>query len=227
MSEMYQSEDEDTVKTAWPTDKPKRSPRRNRSDSAEPVRARRVVVDDEPLPGGDDVEAIEKQLASNVKMSPERRKALARRRRQLLTRPEDNPFINERPGVLPVVDYERDANHVYHWVRTQIAGQSEGDRSNLAAKQTGHLQYEFVKLSKLPEDWQAKFAPFHNPLNDTIGYKDVVLARCSKRVRDMRLAAMENEADVAADQLNGRLRAEVGAKGNTRARIEEDTEEGE
>lgn len=203
-------------------DKPaRRSPRRNRSDSAEPVR--RVIVDDEPV-GGDSAEAIERELNSNVKMTPERRKALARRRRTLLTRPEDNPFLNEKPGVLPVLPFEEDPSHVYHWMRDTLYGERDGDRSNIAAKTTGHLRYEIVRMETLPEHWQARASPFATA-DGRIRYKDVILTRTSRRMRDMKLAAMEREADVAADQLNGRLRAQVAAKGNTRARIEEDVEE--
>ena len=204
---------------------PRRVTKRDRSDGA-PRRARKVVIDDvAPVEAGAGIDEIERQLSSGVKMSREHRRMLSRRRNALLTA-ADNPFINERPGVLPIFPTDEDPAHVYHWTRDQLGGDISGDRSNLAEKQNGHLYYEHVMFDDLPPHWQAKASPFR-ALNGTIRYKDVVFMRADKRMRDMKLAAMEHEADIAADQLNGTLRAQIGAKGNTRARIEEDVEDAE
>ena len=207
-------------------DKPaRRVTRRNRSDSAQPTRARRVMVEDEPVAGADTVEALDRDLASNVKMTRERRKLLSRRRRALLMS-QDNPFINERPSVLPLLPFTEDPDHAYLWTRFALHGERDGDRSNLAAKTTGHLQYELVRMDMIPEHWQARASPYATA-DGRIVYRDVELRRAPQRIRDMKLAAQEHEADVAADQLNGQLRAQIGQRGNTRAAIEEDMEDAE
>lgn len=217
---------EDDTMAIGGEDLPARTVKRNRADGAatrKPGRPRKVRAagDDAPLEAGS-LDEIDRQLSGDVKMTRERRNQLRRMRTRLLM--EDNPFVNERPGALPLVDWERDREHVYHWVRVTLAGEQGGDRSNLAAKTTGHMRYEFVKSEDLYDDWQAKLSPF--VMNDgLIGYKDVRLARTSRRLRDMKLAAMENEADRAADQINGQLRAQIGARGNTRLSVEEDLEE--
>lgn len=202
--------------TTTETEMPRRVTRRNRADSA----VRKMAV----MPAADDLSLDEIDAAiADKATSRVRRQRLARQRRQMLLE-ADNPFINERPGVLPQCDWERDREHVYHWTRISLHGEKDGDRSNLAEKRTGHLRYEPVKIDLLPEDWQAKLRPFVLP-DGQIGYRDVRLERASRRVRDMRLAAMENEADMAADRINGRLRAEIGKAGLTRGRVEEDLEE--
>jgi len=202
-------------------DLPPRVTKRNRAD---PVAApRRIMVEDDGPPAANSLEDVDRQLASGVKMSRERRGQLRRMRTRLLMA-ADNPFVNDRPGVLPVCDWERDREHTYHWTRVALFGEKDGDRSNLAAKTTGHMRYEFVKLADLPDDWQAKLNPFAMT-DGLVGYKDVRLTRVNRRLRDMKLAVMENEADRAADQINGKLRAEIGARGNTRLTVEEDLEE--
>jgi hypothetical protein len=203
-------------------DLPPRAVKRNRSDR--PTAPRRVTADGEAAPTvTGTIDDIDRQLASGSKMSRERRNQLRRMRTKMLME-ADNPFVNERPGALPVVDWERDRNHVYHWTRVALAGERDGDRSNLAAKMTGHMRYEYVKLADLPDDWQARLSPF-GMTDGLIGYKDVRLTRVNRRLRDMKLAVMENEADQMADQINGKLRASIGGRGNTRASVEEDLEE--
>ena len=211
------------------SDIPQRTTRKDRSDAATaPKRAytRRAKPESNGVDGPVTIESIEQQLAGGG-LSRKARGRLARMKRQMLME-ADNPFVNERPGVFPQLPLEEDPEHAYHWVRTEEPGRVGGDRSNLHKKSTGPLRYEFVKAEDLPEHWRPLVQAFVMP-DGTIGYRDTLLARCSRRVREQRLARMETQADQMSDRVNAGYRdaiRQIGG-GQFEPRVDTDLEEAE
>jgi hypothetical protein len=122
----------------------------------------------------------------------------------------DNPFIGsfEDTG-FPRVP-EDDPDWSYLWMRSSLPP-TPGERAvldtkNIADKINGGLRYEYVRLQDLPEEWQQRFSLHRGKVEGIDGtgllvYKDCILGRTSRWLRDQKQAANDYYARLQREEI--------------------------
>lgn len=129
-----------------------------------------------------------------------------RARRAYMKRRENNPFIADGVQVpmpkVPVDDPEWSYKFVRDMLPPDTTNAAGADTSNIANHLHGRLRYEFVTLDMLSPEWQGYYAGLaqqrpglEGAHGRTIRYRDVILMRCSREMRDMQFEAWDYEAD--------------------------------
>lgn len=141
----------------------------------------------------------------------ERRARMERAKRRRAAAIKANPFITDEVSVPLPRTPQDDPDWVYKWVRDMLppdfTNPAGADTSNVSNHTDGRLAYEPVRLDILSEQWRERFSshvrqrPGVEGVNSgtMIRYRDLVLMRTSRKMRDMQVEAW----DYKADQLRG------------------------
>jgi hypothetical protein len=149
--------------------------------------------------------------------------AMRQQRARHLQAIEDNPFIGtfEDETGFPRVP-ENDPEWSYLWIRSTLpptpGERATLDTKNMADKINGGLHYEYVRLQDLPEAWRQRYSLHRGKVEGIDGtgllvFKDCVLGRTSRWLRDKKQEANDYYARLQRDQIYQEQEAKAASDG--------------
>jgi hypothetical protein len=148
--------------------------------------------------------------------------AMRQQRARQLEAIRNNPFIGTfDDSGFPRVP-EDDPQWSYLWMRHTLPGgggvSAELDTKNIGDKINGGLRYEYVRLLDLPEEWQGRFGLYRGKVTGIEGtgllvYKDTVLCRTDRWLRDKKQEANDHYARLQRKQIHDGLAEDANDRG--------------
>lgn len=138
-----------------------------------------------------------------------RQQRLARERRRRLAEMESNPFLRTA-GQSPMPQLpDDDPQWSYKWIRWNLPAavgseNRQNDVTNLQEHQSGLLRYEYVRMDDLPAKWKrslSQYAVLEGKHEGHLVFKDLIAARCDRRMRDLKVEAAEIQANRLREQI--------------------------
>lgn len=139
-----------------------------------------------------------------------RQQRLARERRRRLAEMDANPFLREA-GQSPMPQLpDDDPQWSYKWIRWNLPAavgseNRQNDVTNLQEHQSGLLRYEYVRMEDLPAKWKrslSQYAVLEGKHSGHLVFKDLIAARCDRRMRDLKVEASEIMASRLREQIS-------------------------